>query len=71
MRFKPVLFIAVAIGLSSVSKSLELRGDLAPIVAGGVSAERANYHIMALLFLLGALGFFIAAGVSAYRTIRS
>lgn len=70
MRFKPILFIAIAVGLSSVSRSLELRGDLAPIVENGVSVERANYHILALVFLLAALGFFVSALVSTLRALR-
>lgn len=70
MKFKPFIFIAVAFALSALSRSLELRGDAAPFVEGGVSVERANYHIMALVCLLGAIGFFVSAGVSAYRTIR-
>ena len=67
MRFKPLLFIAIAIGLYFLSHSLELRGDLAPVDPSGVSPERAKYHIMALVALLGALGCFIYAGVSAFR----
>ena len=69
-NFRPVLFLAIAIGLYFVSHSLELRGDAAPINAGGVSPERAKYHIMALVLLLGALGCFIYAGVSAFRNWR-
>lgn len=70
MNWKPVVYIAVACGLYSLSGSLELRGDLAPVVEGGVSAERAQYHILALVCMLGSLGLFISAGVSAYRAIR-
>lgn len=70
MKLKPIIFIAVAFGLYSVSHSLELRGDLAPMAESGVSGERATYHIAALLFLLAALGFFVSAGVSAFRGIR-
>jgi hypothetical protein len=71
MKIKPIIYIAIAFGLYSVSHSLELRGDVAPIVAGGVSSERASYHLMALVLLLGALGFFISAGVSLFRQIRN
>ena len=70
MNFKSVLFIALGCGLSAASHSLELRGDLAPFVEGGVSTERLEYHLMALILLLGALGFFIAAGVSVFRRLR-
>ena len=70
MNFKPILFLAIAIGLYFVSHSLELRGDAAPISPTGVSPERAKYHLMALVLLLGALGCFIYAGVSAFRKWR-
>ncbi len=70
MNFKSILFLAIAFGLMSLSHSLELRGDLAPFVEGGVSAERAQYHIMALVALIGALGCFIYAGVSLVRRLR-
>lgn len=70
MKLKPIIFIAVAFGLMAVSNSLELRGDLAPMAESGVSTERATWHLMALAFLLAALGFFISAGVSAFRGLR-
>ena len=70
MNFKTALFLAVAIGLYFVSRSLELRGDAAPLAAHGVSPERAKYHIMALILMLGALGCFVYAGVSAFRRWR-
>ncbi|HYJ53733.1 MAG TPA: hypothetical protein VEW04_11235 [Allosphingosinicella sp.] len=70
MNFKAILFLAIAFGLMSLSHSVELRGDLAPFVEGGVSAERAQYHIMALVALIGALGCFIYAGVSLVRRLR-
>jgi hypothetical protein len=70
MSIRPIIYLAIAIGLYFVSHSLELRGDAAPLVAGGVSPERAKYHVIALVLLLGALGFFIAAGISAYRGRR-
>ena len=69
-NLRPLILLAVGFGLLSLSRSLELRGDLAPIVEGGVSAERAQYHIAALVLLLGALGFFIAAGLSIWRNMR-
>jgi hypothetical protein len=67
MKLKPLIFIAIAIGLYFVSHSLELRGDAAPFGANGLSPERAKYHVMALVLLIGALGFFIAAAVTAFR----
>jgi hypothetical protein len=67
---KPFLYLAIAFALYFVSGMVELRGDVAPVVAGGVSTERATYHIIALALLLAALGFFIAALVSAVRAIR-
>jgi len=70
MNFRPILFLAIAIGLYFASHALELRGDAAPLNPGGVSPERAKYHIMALVLLLGALGCFIYAGVTAYRKWR-
>jgi hypothetical protein len=70
MNFKPILLLAIAIGLYFVSHSLELRGDAAPVDPSGVSPERARYHIAALVLLLGALGCFIYAGVSAFRGRR-
>ena len=70
MDFRPIFFLAIAIGLYFVSHDLELRGDAAPISASGVSPERAKYHLMALILLLGALGCFIYAGLSAFRGRR-
>jgi hypothetical protein len=70
MKLKPLIFIAIAIGLYFVSHSLGLRGDAAPFGANGVSPERAKYHVIALVLLIGALGFFIAAGVTAFRGRR-
>ena len=70
MKWKPFIFIALAIGLYVVSRDLELRGDLAPLAESGVSPERAKYHLAALVLMLGALGLFIAAGVSLFRGWR-
>jgi len=70
MNLKTILFLAIAIGLYFVSHTLELRGDAAPMSASGVSPERARYHLMALVLLLGALGCFVYAGVSAFRKWR-
>ena len=70
MKFKPIILIAVAFGLLSVSHALELRGDVAPFVKDGVPGERLSYHLMALVSLLGAIGLFIAAALSLVRAIR-
>lgn len=70
MNFKPVIFLAIGIGLFFVSHSLELRGDAAPFGDSGVSPERAKYHLAALVLLAGALGSFIYAAVSAFRKRR-
>jgi hypothetical protein len=70
MNLRFVLLLAIAIGLYFVSHALELRGDAAPISAGGVSSERAQYHLVALVLLVGALGCFIHAGLSAFREWR-
>ena len=70
MKFKPIIFLAVAVFLSAISQSLELRGDLAPVIEGGVSGERATWHIMALVCLIGSVYFFVSAGVSFVRALR-
>jgi hypothetical protein len=67
MKIKPLILLAIAIGLYFVSRSIELQGDAAPFGADGVSPERAKYHLIALVLLLGALGSFIYAGVSLFR----
>lgn len=67
MKLKPLIFLAIAIGLYAVGHALELRGDAAPFGENGVSPERAKYHATALILLIGALGFFIAAAVTAFR----
>jgi len=56
VNLKPLLFLAIAIGLYFVSHALEVRGDAAPLAENGVSPERAKYHLVALVLLLGALG---------------
>lgn len=70
MNLRPLIFLAIAIGLYFVSHALELRGDAAPMAASGVSPERLKYHLIALALLLGAVGFFVSAAVSAFRTKR-
>ena len=71
VKVQTLLFLAIAIGLYAVSHSIELRGDAAPFNPNGVSTERAAYHITALVLMLGALGFFIAAGVTLFRKTRN
>ena len=70
MKLKPIIFIAAGFGLYALSRSLELRGDLGPLAKGGVSPERLQYHLMALVVLLAGLGFFISAGISTFRALR-
>jgi hypothetical protein len=70
MRFKPLIFIAVGFGLYWIARDVELMGDAAPLMPNGVSAERAKYHIIALLLMIAALGFFIAALVNIVRRWR-
>lgn len=70
MNFKAIIFLAIAFGLMSLSHSLELRGDLAPFVKDGVSTERLQYHLMALVALIGALGCFVYAGLTVFRRLR-
>ena len=70
MKLRPLIYLAVAIGLLFVGRSVGLQGDAAPLAESGVSPERARYHLIALVLVVGALGFFIAAGVSMYRNRR-
>lgn len=70
MRWKPIIFIAVGFGLYWVARDVEAMGDAAPFVPGGVSTERAKYHIIALVMMIGALGLFIAALVNLVRGWR-
>ena len=71
MKFKPLLYIALGMGLSYTARQVGLQGDAAPFVPGGVSPERLKYHLLALVMTLAALGFFIAALVSIYRAWRA
>lgn len=70
MRFTTLIFLAIAIGCYFVGHSLEVRGDGAPLAEHGISSARAKYHLAALLAMLAALGFFIAAAVSLFRRKR-
>ena len=64
------LYIAIAFGLYAVGDSLGLRGDAAPLNVGGVSPERLKFHLAGLMCMIGALGFFVAAGVTIYQHVR-
>jgi hypothetical protein len=67
MKLRSVVYIALGFGLLSLSRALELRGDLAPFAESGVSGERLTWHVMALLVLVGAIGFFVSALVNLFR----
>jgi hypothetical protein len=60
-------YLAVGFGLLFVAHSVGQLGDLAPVNPGGVSAERAKYHIAALVLDLGAIACFIIALVGMLR----
>lgn len=70
MPLRTILYLAIGFGLMAVSHSVELRGDMAPIIEGGVSPERAKFHMMALVLLLGALALFVMAGLDMFRRWR-
>jgi hypothetical protein len=70
MKLRFLIYFAIACGLYFVGREVGLQGDAAPLVQGGVSPERAKYHLIALVLTLGALGFFIAAGVRVFRGWR-
>ena len=70
MSLKTVLYLAIAIGLLTVGHAVGLRGDAAPFGADGVSPERAKYHLIALALTLGAVGFFVGAGLNIWRSLR-
>ncbi len=57
--------------LIGVAKAIELRGDLAPVAAAGVSGERLFYHGLALVALIGALVSFLRGGYLAFRRIAN
>ncbi len=61
MKLSPWVLLAIGVGLSAVSRSLELQGDAAPYAESGVSHERLMYHLPALALLVGALVCFVAA----------
>lgn len=45
MRLKPILFIAIAIGLYFVSHSIGLRGDAAPVDPSGFLLQNGQNTI--------------------------
>ena len=62
-------YVFAGMFLSGTSKVIEIRGDIAPYAAEGISGERLLYHGLALLVLLGALACFIQGGRVAFRRI--
>jgi hypothetical protein len=62
-------YVFAGMFLAGVSKVIEIRGDIAPYAAQGVSGERLLYHGLALLVLLSALACFIQGGRVAFRRI--
>ena len=70
MKLKPLIFIAIGVGLYWVARDIELMGDAAPFAPHGVSTDRLKYHLTALIMMLAALGFFIAALVIIVRNWR-
>jgi hypothetical protein len=70
MKIGTILLLAAGAGLYAVGQSMELRGDIAPFAASGVSTERAVYHVAALLLMLGAFACFIGAGFTIFRKKR-
>lgn len=70
MNVKSIVSLAIAFGLFFLSRAMELRGDVIPHTEPGAASERLTYHLQALLLLLGALGSFIYAGLSAFRRSR-
>ncbi len=70
MNLRTILYLAIAFGLLMVGHSAGLRGDAAPFGENGVSPERAKYHLVALALTLGAVGFFVVAGLNIWRSLR-
>jgi hypothetical protein len=58
---KSIVITGFGFGFLSLSKAVELRGDLEPFVEDGVSTGRLFYHSIALAILLIGLGCFIYA----------
>ena len=68
MSMKFIGCLAVGFGLLFVAHSVGQLGDAAPYnPGGGVSAERAKYHIAALVLDVGAIACFIIALVGMLR----
>ena len=61
-----MLFRSFGAGFYAVGHALDLQGDAVPFAPSGVSTERAIYHLSAIVFMLAALGSFIAAGFSVF-----
>lgn len=61
---RTIVFIAMGLGLSSLSKSLELRGDVAPS-----PSDRLFFHVLALVVLVAALACFLWVLWQGWRTI--
>ena len=64
-------WIVAGFGLYWVSDIVELRGDFAPVVAGGVSEERLFYHLLALGVLIAAGACFLRAGYLINRRVSA
>jgi len=71
MKLGAMILVASGVGLSAVSHSLELRGNIAPFAESGVSVERAQYHIAAFVVLLGAMACYVTALVDIFRKPRA
>ncbi len=61
-----LIWLAAAFGFRSISKTFEAQGDVAALAGQG---EGLGGHLVALLFLLLALGCFLRAGQLAFRRI--
>jgi hypothetical protein len=70
VKLRPFVFIAIGVGLYFVGQQVGLLGGAAPLYPGQESPERLKFHLIAPLLTAGALGFFIAAGISIYRGWR-
>lgn len=62
-------YVFGGIFLLGMSKVIEMRGDVAPYMAGGVLGERLLYHGLALLVLIGAAVCFFKGGRVAFGRI--
>jgi hypothetical protein len=71
MGARQIGYIAVGFGLLFVAHSVGELGDAAPLNTGGVSPERLQYHLAALLLDVGAIVCFVAALVGWWRGRRA